>query len=61
MKKRDKSLITDYYFAAGRAEEDTGGQRRGSTALEVKRQQHLLSPPVGDFPREEEGRGFARG
>ena len=44
MKKRDKSLITDDYFAAGGAEEDAGGQRRGSTALQVKRQQHLLSP-----------------
>lgn len=54
--KFDDSRWGDYYCAAGRAEEGTGGQRG-----ERKRGQHLsekkTSPlsPIGDFPGEEDG------
>ncbi len=67
--KFDYSRWGDYYCAAGRAEEGTGGQRGGEKAraarhLSEKKTASSLSP-VGDFPREETGavarRGFACG
>lgn len=63
--KFDYSRWADYYCAAGRAEEGTGGQRRERKHLSEKKTTSLLYPPSVISPERKTGavagRGFACG